>query len=391
MEKKMIDERWHRECAYGFFWKSVPGIGDKTVERMYERFGSYEKMYRQGEQFGLTEKQKTALKIQKEKWNIKQEYQKLINNKIWCIPKHLTGYPDKLKQIENPPSVLFVKGKLPNQSAVAVAVIGARNCSPYGKTVAHELGRELAINGIQVISGLARGVDGISQRSAMEYGGASFGILGCGVDICYPEENLDVYKKLSEGENGGGIISEFVPETEPLANHFPMRNRIISGLSDLLVVVEAKEKSGTFITVSSALEQGKDVYVVPGRIGDSLSYGCNRLIAQGAGIVYNTDEFIKEILGENSLIKGKDMNIQRENDVISEKNAEEESLEEKILSLLDIQYCPLEDILEKIGRKAEIQEILAVLATFECMGLVEAEGSFYRIKGISSKNFVKLH
>lgn len=380
MKKIIMDERWHKESAYAFFWKNVSGIGDKTVERLYEQFRGYENMYRWGEQFELSEKQKTALKAQKEQWDIKKEYQKLLYNKIWCIPKHLAGYPDKLKQIETPPSVLFVKGKLPDPSAVAVAVVGARNCSPYGRSVAHELGRELAANGIQVISGLARGVDGISQRSAMENGGASFGILGCGVDICYPEENLDVYKKLSRGENGGGIISEFNPAAEPLANHFPMRNRIISGLSDLLVVVEAKEKSGTFITVSSALEQGKDVYVIPGRLGDSLSYGCNRLIAQGAGIIYSTDEFIKEIFERNSFIRGKYLTIQKEKNVIQKENPKKGSLEENILSLLDIQYCSLEDVLEKVGSKVKIQEVLAALATLECIGLVESEGSFYRKK-----------
>lgn len=377
---KITMDAWHRECAFALFWKNVPDIGDRSIEKLYEQFKGYENMYKNGEYFGLTLKQKTSLKEQKEKWNIKKEYQKLLYNKIWCIPKHLAGYPDKLKQIGNPPSVLFVKGKLPDQSAVAVSVVGARNCSPYGRTVASELGRELAANGIQVISGLARGVDGITQRSVMECGGASFGILGCGVDICYPEENLDVYEKLSKGVNGGGIISEFAPATKPLANHFPMRNRLISGLSDVLVVVEAKEKSGTFITVSSALEQGKDVYVIPGRIGDRMSYGCNRLISQGAGIIYNTNEFIKEILGESSFISRNDLTIQKKMNSIPKENTEKGSLEEEILLLLDIQYCSLEDILEKIGRKVEIQEILTALATLECIGLVESEGSFYRKK-----------
>lgn len=385
MGKMITDEGWHRECAYAYFLKSVDGIGNKTMEKMYEQFGSYENMYRQGEQAGLSEKQKTAWKEQKEKWNIKEEYQKLLYNKIWCIPKHLTGYPDKLLQIDDPPSALFVKGKLPDERMPAVAVVGARNCSPYGRAVAGKLGRELAANGIQVISGLARGVDGISQRSAVEYGGASFGILGCGVDICYPEENTDIYEKLSQGEHGGGIISEFLPAAEPAANHFPMRNRIISGLSDLLVVVEAKEKSGTFITVSSALEQGKDVYAVPGRIGDGLSYGCNRLIAQGAGIIYSVDEFINEILGENFYIREKCQRencqtAQEEKEMPSGANIKKGGLEETVLSLLDIQYRSLDDIMEKAGGNIRLQEILAALATLECRNLVESEGSFYRKK-----------
>lgn len=374
----ILDEKWHVECAYAYFWENIPGVGIKTKERLYEQLGSYENMYRQGEQCGLNEKQRSGFLKQRQNWNIKKEYQKLLYNKIWCIPKHLSGYPDKLKNIGSPPSALFVKGKLPDESTAAVAVVGARNCSPYGRSIAYELGRELAANGIQVISGLARGVDGISQRSAMECGGASFGILGSGVNVCYPEENEDVYLNLSKGINGGGIISEFLPASEPLANHFPMRNRIISGLSDLLVVVEAKEKSGTLITVSSALEQGKDVYVIPGRIGDGLSYGCNRLISQGAGIIYDMDEFIREIQDKNFYLKRERIQPSGKKEVKSYDKPEKKSLEEEILALLDIQYNSLEEILDKTEGQMQVQEVLTVLATLECSGLVESEGTFYR-------------
>lgn len=201
-------------------------------------------------------------------------------------------YPRRLREIPNPPKKLYVLGRLPEEQLPAVAVIGARECSEYGKYVAAELGGALGRSGIQVISGMARGVDGISQEAALDAGGSSFAVLGCGVDTCYPAGNRRLYEKL---RLGGGILSEYPPGTPPLPGHFPPRNRIVSGLSDVVVVVEAREKSGTLITVDMALEQGREVYVAPGRVTDPLSSGCNRLLKQGAGILLEPGEFIEEL------------------------------------------------------------------------------------------------
>lgn len=376
---KKTDEAWHKECAYAYFLENVQGIGIRTTEKLYERWGSYEEIYRRGERGGLSKKQELSFRTGKESWDIKEEYKKLLHNKIWYVPKYLTGYPDKLKKIDGAPSGLFVKGKLPDETGLAVAVVGARKCSPYGQAVAKTLGRILAERGIQVVSGLAAGIDGISQRSAVENGGISFGILGCGVDFCYPGENRDIYERLGAGENGSGIISEFIPGTKPEANYFPMRNRIISGISDLLVVVEAREKSGTFITVSEALEQGKDVYVVPGRIGDSLSYGCNRLVSQGAGIIYDMEVFIDEVCTEYSYKSGNSGKIQSR-ESLTGNIPEKGSLEKAVFDVLDIQYCPVGDILDKLTGDIAIQKVLAALATLECQNLAESKGSFYRKK-----------
>ncbi|MGN0131735.1 MAG: DNA-processing protein DprA [Lachnospiraceae bacterium] len=373
---------WHRECAYAYFWESVEGIGAKSIEKCYRQYGSYQKMYESGGEKALTEKQRAECKKQRSIWNIKEEYKKLRDNKIWCIPKRVSGYPDRLLLIDNPPSSLFVRGKLPKAELPSVAIVGARRCSPYGSTMAKELGRRMAESGIQVISGLASGVDGISQRGALQGKGATFGVLGCGVDICYPEENRDIFSRLSMGESGGGIISEYMPGVQPAAGRFPMRNRIISGLADILIVVEAKEKSGTFITVSSALEQGKDVYVLPGRLGDRLSYGCNRLIAQGAGIIYDLDELIAELLAnrngmpERCVVSG--MKAKR---VATERGRLGE-LEERLLDMLEIQYLSVDDIMERLKGEKPVQEVLTALATLECVDLVETEGSFYRKKEI---------
>lgn len=201
-------------------------------------------------------------------------------------------YPKRLREIPNPPKELYVLGRVPEEQIPTVAIIGARDCSEYGKYVASCLGAALGRNGIQVVSGMARGIDGIGQEAALDAGGSSFAVLGCGVDICYPAGNRRLYEKL---RTGGGILSEYPPGTPPLPRHFPPRNRIVSGLSDAVVVVEAREKSGTLITVDMALEQGREVYVVPGRVTDPLSRGCNRLLKLGAGLLLEQGEFVEEL------------------------------------------------------------------------------------------------
>lgn len=201
-------------------------------------------------------------------------------------------YPARLLKIPGPPKILYVLGELPREDIPSVAVIGARDCSEYGKYVAAGLGKYLGEQGIQVISGMARGIDGISQEAALDAGGKSFGILGCGVDICYPAGNRTLYEKL---KREGGLLSEYEPGTPVKPYQFPARNRIVSGLADAVVVVEAREKSGTLITVDMALEQGKEVYAVPGRVTDRLSDGCNRLLKTGAGLLLHPGEFVEEL------------------------------------------------------------------------------------------------
>lgn len=204
-------------------------------------------------------------------------------------------YPEKLACIPDEPFALYMKGdrkRALELSKRSVAVIGARECSEYGRFTAEYIGKNCAYLGLPVVSGMAYGIDGIAQWAAAEEGAVVGAVLGCGVDICYPYSNRKLYDFLLKE---GCVFSEYVPGTEPKPTNFPPRNRIISGISDAVVVVEAKEKSGTLITVDMALEQGKDVYVVPGRITDPLSKGCNRLIRQGAAIVCDVKEMLEEI------------------------------------------------------------------------------------------------
>ena len=231
----------------------------------------------------------------------RKQYDKLMNIQDFAesndeppsfISIYDPGYPERLKKISDPPLGLWYYGKLPEEDIPSVAVIGARDCSDYGRHIAASLGEYLGRSGVQVISGLARGIDGIAQKAALDAGGTSCGVLGCGADICYPPSNRQIYDKLKEN---GCIISSYPPGYPAIASNFPPRNRIVSGLSDAVVVIEARQKSGTLITVDMALEQGREVFAVPGRITDRLSDGCNGLIGQGANVFLSPEIFLCEL------------------------------------------------------------------------------------------------
>lgn len=203
------------------------------------------------------------------------------------------GYPQKLLPLERMPAGLYVIGSLPNPRGKSVAIVGARSCSPYGRAQALHFGKVLAAHGVQIISGLAYGVDAWAHQGALDGGGKTFAVMGSGADVCYPKANYPLYRKILE--TGGGILSELEPGSHPEAWHFPIRNRIISGLADLVLVIEARKKSGSLITADYALDQGKNVYALPGRTEDGLSEGCNALIAQGAGIALSPEQLLEDL------------------------------------------------------------------------------------------------
>lgn len=192
-------------------------------------------------------------------------------------------YPQRLRNIYNPPVLLYVKGRMPAMDEeAAVAVVGTRDSTPYGDASAERLGRELAASGAVVVTGLARGVDAAAARGALRAGGVVVGVTGGGLDVCYPPENKELYADVAAA---GVLLSEYPPGSPAEGAHFPVRNRIMSGLSVAALVVEAPERSGALITARLALEQGREVYAVPGPVGAPGSAGCNRLIQDGAGLV----------------------------------------------------------------------------------------------------------
>ncbi|HJB30993.1 MAG TPA: DNA-processing protein DprA [Candidatus Oscillibacter excrementavium] len=202
------------------------------------------------------------------------------------------GYPNRLRNIYDPPCLLYVRGRLPAfDDEASIAVVGTRDCTPYGISSAEKLGYGLAAGGAVVVSGLARGVDSAALRGALRAGGTVTAVLGNGLDVVYPPENRYLYEDVAAA---GALVSEYPPGTSPEARHFPVRNRIMSGLCVATLVVEAPARSGALITAGTALEQGRDVFAVPGPIDAPASVGCNRLIRDGAGLV--TDAW--DILGE---------------------------------------------------------------------------------------------
>ena len=223
----------------------------------------------------------------------KEETSRSNGDELRCIEKSSPEYPQKMKQYPSMPAKLYVRGRLPDPDIRTVAVIGARMCSPYGRIQAFRYAKVLSQAGVQIISGLALGIDAEGHKGALEGRMPTFAVLGSGADVCYPRTNRKLYERIL-WENGG-IISECPPGAEPAAWHFPARNRIISALSDAVLVVEAKESSGSLITAEFALEQGKIVYAVPGAVTDALSRGCHKLIYDGAGIAYCPEVLLEEL------------------------------------------------------------------------------------------------
>ena len=202
------------------------------------------------------------------------------------------NYPAKLKNIYAPPITIFAKGDISLLSSKAIAIVGSREPSKYGIYVAEKFSKELSKEGIAIVSGLAKGIDTFAHVGALSSFGKTIAVLGSGIDVVYPKENAKYYREISEK---GLIISEYIVGTAPESKNFPQRNRIISGLSDGVLVVEARKNSGTMITTDFALEQGKELYVIPGNITSNLSAGTNNLIKEGAKLVTDVYEILEDL------------------------------------------------------------------------------------------------
>lgn len=210
---------------------------------------------------------------------------------IDIVPFDDARYPEALREIHSPPLVLYVKGRLPRADKAWVAVVGSRLASLYGARTAHVLGRDLAASGAVVVSGLAKGIDAAAHEGALAADGFTVAVLACGLSHCYPADHRKLADRIARK---GAVVSEYPMDVEPRKQQFPARNRIISGLSRAVVVVEADQKSGALITADAALEQGRDVYAVPGNVDSALSRGTNRLLKQGAKPVTSAEDVLEE-------------------------------------------------------------------------------------------------
>lgn len=367
---------------------NMTGVGNKSIFSLLKCTGSAIEVLKLPEQsiYEILNKRSANAFLQQKDKVQELTLEKLKNKEnLKFIPYLSPEYPNRLRNIANPPFSLYVKGQLPKEHIPSVAIIGARACSEYGKNVASLFGKRLGAAGIQVISGMARGIDGIAQRGAIEGGGQTYAVLGCGADVCYPPENISLYKDIPQC---GGIISEYPNGTKAQSGLFPERNRIISGLADLLLVIEARKRSGTYITVTQALEQGKDVYVVPGRITDSLSEGCNFLLTQGAGVATCPEMIIDAVggcgdsfkrCGTSGLECKLPYNENNQNTGDGMQNNGMDKMEKIILSYLDTTPISMEELFICIQDviSTDLASLQLELIKLQIKGYVVGVGNYY--------------
>lgn len=361
----------HKECWYWIC--SIKTMNARKMKYLLEYFQTPEEICTASvEQISkaiyMEPKEKIVWHHAKNKMSeIIEDYHKLQSLGIQFVTQEEESYPRRLYSCFDSPAGIFVKGQVPDDNRPSVAIIGARACSNYGKEMALSIGETMASHGIQVVSGMAMGVDGWAHRGALRGSGDTYGILGCGVDICYPMDNYDIYKEIPKK---GGLISEYAPKTPARGINFPMRNRIISALADCIVVVEAREKSGTLITVDQALEQGKEVMTLPGRFDDPLSKGCNQLIKNGAGIITEIEDVLRFF---NISYKKYEQRGKKLKKVLAKE-------EEIIYSCLRLQAKHIETILEETGMP--VSQAMSILLQLELEGYIsQPQKNYYAIKG----------
>lgn len=286
----------------------------------------------------------------------KREYEKLKKAGILFFSCEDEEYPEKLKRIYDYPYGIYVKGRLPSGQKKAIAIVGARKATTYGREMARFFARELAKNGIEIISGLARGIDANAHIGCIEGREGTYGVLGCGIDKIYPRENIDLFVQM---EKTGGIISEYGPGVEPLSFHFPFRNRIISGMSDGILVVEAARRSGSLITAEQGLEQGREIFALPGRTIDSQSEGCNLLIQKGAKLVLNVSDILL------------DMGINCEENLNIKKNLLDSlaNREKLVYDCLSLEPKYIDNIAKEC--RMTLQETMSILFMLELNGYIK--------------------
>jgi DNA processing protein len=279
------------------------------------------------------------------------------------------GYPQVLLNIKEPPLALYIRGVISMEGAAPVAMVGTRKITPYGKRAAAKIADELALIGVTLVSGLARGVDSIVHAAAVRNDKPTWALIGTGIGRCYPAEN----KELALGilDTGGAIISELPFDAMPLAQHFPRRNRLIAGLSNLVVVVEGEEKSGALITAKMALEQGLDVMAVPGPIDSPQSRGTNKLIREGAGMVLETADIIDALPLDLKL----GLNTKKLYNEVSPQTGDLTEQEAAVIEVIGPGSKTVDDI--ALAYKADLSELAGILFTLEVNGVLSCKDGKY--------------
>ena len=285
-----------RDIKYWVGFNRIPGIGRVRLSQLENFFGSLSDAWKataaQLRNAGLDSKSVRSITSWRPKISLDSEMERLDRYGVEVVTFHDTGYPARLKEIYDYPPLLYIRGSLLPEDEWCLAVVGTRRATIYGKQVTEEIVTDLAQNKITVVSGLARGIDTVAHRSALEAGGRSMAVFACGLDIVYPGENADLARRIQER---GALVSEYPLGTKPRAEYFPRRNRIMSGISLGVLVVEAGETSGAMITANLALEQNREVFAIPGSILSNASRGTNHLIQEGAKLVRDYRDILEEL------------------------------------------------------------------------------------------------
>lgn len=353
----MIDER--------IFWVGfnlVKGVGAVRTRKLLDHFGKLSVAWNAPTdaliQAGLPEKA-IELLIQKRKAIDLQDYWQLLEKKKISVMTWLDDeYPKRLKEIDQPPPVFYYRGSILTKDDWAVSIVGTRRVTVYGRQITQDTALYLAGNGITIVSGLARGVDVIAHKAALEANGRTIAVLGSGVDVIYPPEHRNLADEIIAN---GAIVSDYPPGTQPDGVNFPARNRIISGLSRATIVVEAGEKSGALITAKFAVEQGRDVFAVPGSILSPMSRGTNNLIQNGAFPMINPKSVL-EVLNYSQVVDHQEA----QNELASDP------VEKRILASLSFEPVHIDELSAHVN--LPMAEITAALTMLELKGFVRQDG-----------------
>jgi len=357
------------DTSYWLAFNSFDGIGPLRFKLLLEYFGTAKKAWEAGEdelvKIGLGEKLASRFDFFRQSFDISGYLKKVQEASVFVLTWEEEAYPKFLKEIGAAPPVLYLKSKSLEFlkklfEKPCLGVVGARKITSYGRQVTESLVSDLVANGLIIISGLARGVDSVAHKTAIDDGGLTIAVLGSGVDIIYPPENKRLYQEIAEN---GAVISEFPLGYPAVPGNFPARNRIISGLSLGVLVTEAAEDSGALITASSAAEQGREVFAVPGPITSPLSKGTAELIKKGAKLVYNVDDILEELK-----ISPKKLGLDKI--VESMKGLKDE--EKKVLELLENENLSADEIIRKTGW--ETAKVGSILSMMEVKGLIKGLG-----------------
>jgi len=348
------------------FWVAFnvfTGIGPMRFKVLLDYFGSAKKAYEAPEEIwqkiGLPANLTTNFLVFRKKFNPQKFLEQIKQKKITILTLKDKNYPELLSKITDAPPVLYIKGDLWPEDNIAIGVVGTRKISTYGREVTEILVRDLVANGLTIVSGLARGVDSLAHQTAIEAGGRTIAVLGCGVDLCYPPENHGLYEQIIQR---GAVVSEVPPGQYVARGIFPARNRIISGLSLGILVTEGAEDSGSLISARDAANQGREVFAVPGPITSYLSAAPSILIKNGAKLVYNVSDILEELKIEN-----------RKKKIESRKIIPENPDEEKILKILSEGQAHIDNLVRISGM--ETSKVSSLLTMMEMKGKVKNLGN----------------